>query len=147
MSRQTIVHGYIETFSEYDEYNNSMLTIYDYEEKPHCFLPIFSSVLPGFNSSIISFGYSYKNIHRVWGEWKKKFESLLGNLHAIAATVYVEDEDIPSESFSVVYAFQGDYSNLNVKGEKMWLVRKFDWQQKPASEEEQIVLWGPAGRP
>ena len=95
-STQSYVYGYIQTLSNFDDYNNEVLKGYTFDEV-YPFSNIFCAPKKMYRGSIISFAGIYKDLGNIdesdWKEWVAKFEKMLQSLYSFSASVHLKDED------------------------------------------------------
>lgn len=142
MGRQTIVHGYIETALNEDEYNLKVLKNFKYDKSPLIFRNIFYGPVSGYKTSMITFARSYYNIQADWNHWQDRFEELLGNLKATIAYVSVEDEDLPEDSFNLTYISTNFAKSTSgdVEIKSQWTRMKYDCDDRQIGSDEIITL-------
>jgi hypothetical protein len=138
MGSQTIVHGYIELVPEMSEENAKVLKNYQFDES-YPFPDIFGKMHPGYGAEILSFGGSLKSVDEDWGEWKKKFESLLSELHAYSARAslyHAEKGDLKD----CTYLYMGMAEEERpVAGQRPWKYWELECSSKSKNEGELLI--------
>ncbi len=138
MSKQTIVHGFIEVRSN-DETVLDMLRGMTGRDEYLDVARILSDPVDGYLTSVISFGQSCRSRTDRWRAWLRTFERVISGLGGISAHVSFDDEDAPGDSFSVAYvASRTDYDAApeGNRTPQEWKRAQFDQNGKLVAEQE-----------
>jgi hypothetical protein len=115
MGTQSLVYGVIELPSRLTEAESGITSALSHlpetDEWPFLVRGMFSqSVGPqaglDYESKVVHFGASFKEIEEDWSVWVSKFEALLGQLQGRAAVVHIESEVVGNHKLEWVGTYE-----------------------------------------
>ena len=110
MSAQVIVYGYIEILESNLSRAKEVLQTFEFDSSKR-FTNIFSEPNVGFESSLLPFAGSFKNLDKNWDEWLDLCEKLMIALRTVSASITVEHEFKPQTQY--YYKMDDPFGNDN----------------------------------